>query len=135
MSIVDACAQFLQSASSAFPPKVRGLLTFGYRAYSLQRIQSLNSNARSTLPNRKTAESKAYRIGNSDLLRRSFPKLLSLLGFVREGDIIAVDFSDFGIVHVLLFAKQTQCGRALPLWFAVLPYGWTKEKSQSDFVV
>jgi hypothetical protein len=34
-----------------------------------------------------------------------------------------------------MFAKQTHSGRALPVWFAVLPYGWTKETSQNTFVV
>ncbi len=47
MSIVDSSAQFLKTVSPAFPKKVRGLLVFGYRALSLQRIQSVNSNARS----------------------------------------------------------------------------------------
>jgi len=108
---------------------------FGYKALSLQRIQSVNSNARSTVANTNTAESKAYRLGCSKLLRRAFPKLISHLGLVRNGDIIAVDFSDFGIVQVLMFAKQTHSGRALPIWFAVLPYGWTEETSQNTFVV
>lgn len=135
MSIVRAANQFLQDVSPAFPRKVHRLLTFGYRALSLQRIQSVNSNARSTIANRKTAESKAYRIGKSKLLRQAFPKLVARLGLVSPGDRIAVDFSDFGIVQVLMFAKQTRSGRALPLWFAVLPYGWTKETSQNSFVI
>lgn len=83
----------------------------------------------------KLLESKAYRLGLSRLLRDSFPKLISHLGLVRAGDIMAVDFSDFGLVQVLLFAKQTRSGRALPVWFAVLPYGWTKELSQNSFVI
>jgi hypothetical protein len=95
----------------------------------------MNSNARSTVANAKTAESKAYRLGLSRLLRTAFPKLISHLGLVQDGDIIAVDFSDFGLVQVLMFAKQTHEGRALPIWFAVLPYGWTKETSQNTFVV
>jgi hypothetical protein len=135
MSIVRAANQFLQAVSPAFPRKVHKLLTFGYQALSLQRIQSVNSNARSTVANRKTAESKAYRIGRSKLLRRAFPKLVTRLGLVTAGDRIAVDFSDFGIVQVLMFAKQTREGRALPVWFVVLPYGWTKETSQNSFVV
>jgi hypothetical protein len=108
---------------------------FGYKALSIQRIQSLNSNARSTVANTHTAESKAYRLGGSELLRRAFPGLITRLGLVEKDDIIAVDFSDFGIVQVLMFAKQTRSGRALPIWFAVLPYGWTKETSQNTFVL
>lgn len=135
MSIVDSSTQFLKTVSPVFPKKVRGLLVFGYKALSLQHIQSLNSNARSTVANAKTAESKAYRLGASKLLRRAFPKLISLLQLVADGDIIAVDFSDLGIVQVLMFAKQTHSGRALPIWFAVLPYGWTKETSQNTFVM
>jgi hypothetical protein len=135
MSIINSSNQFLQAVAPAFPRKVHKLLVFGYRALSIQRIQSLNSNARSTVANTKTAESKAYRLGGSNLLRRAFPQLISRLGLVRDGDIIAVDFSDFGLVQVLMFAKQTREGRALPIWFAVLPYGWTKETSQNAFVV
>jgi hypothetical protein len=135
MSILQAATTFLQTISVVFPRKVHGLLSFGYQALSLQRIQSLNSNARSTVANRKTAESKVYRIGKSGLLRRAFSQLPRYLGLVHEGDVIAVDFSDFGLVQVLMFAKQTRSGRALPLWFAVLPYHWTKEKSQNIFVI
>lgn len=134
MDIVRASSQFLQIVQPAFPKKVRGLVTFGYQALSLQRIQSVNSNARSVNPKRKTAESKAYRLSKSRLLRESFPKIISRLGLVKAGDRVAVDFSDFGIVQVLLFAKQTRQGRALPIWFKVLPYGWTKETSQNTFV-
>lgn len=134
MDIVRASAQFLQIVTPVFPRKVRRLVTFGYQALSLQRIQSVNSNARSVNPNRKTAETKAYRLAKSRLLRSSFPKLVGHLGLVHDGDRIAVDFSDFGIVQVLMFAKQTNGGRALPIWFKVLPYGWTKETSQNTFV-
>jgi hypothetical protein len=135
MDIVRVSAQFLQTVKPAFPRKVRGLFTFGYQSLSLQRIQSVNSNARSVTPNRKTAESKAYRLAKSRLLRQAFPKVVAQLGLVKEGDHIAVDFSDFGIVQVLMFAKQTRNGRALPIWFKVLPYGWTKETSQNLFVI
>lgn len=135
MSIINSSNQFLQTIAPVFPCKVHKLLVFGYRALSLQRIQSVNSNARSTVANNKTAESKAYRLGLSKLLRTSFPRLIARLGLVKDGDIIAVDFSDFGLVQVLMFAKQTHSGRALPIWFAVLPYGWTKETSQNTFVM
>jgi hypothetical protein len=134
MSIIKSSNQFLQTIAPAFPRKVHKLLVFGYRALSIQRIQSLNSNARSTVANTKTAESKAYRLGLSRLLRTAFPKLISRLDLVQNGDIIAVDFSDFGLVQVLMFAKQTHEGRALPIWFVVLPYGWTEELSQNSFV-
>jgi len=40
------------------------------------------------------------------------------LRIVNPGDIIAVDFSDFGNgVLALMFAKQTRKGRAIPLYF------------------
>lgn len=134
MDIVRASAQFLQTVRPVFPRKVRGLVTFGYQALSLQRMQSINSNARSLHINRKTAESKAYRLLKSRLLRQAFPKVITTLKLVTAGDAICVDFSDFGIVQVLMFAKQTNSGRALPIWFKVLPYGWTKEISQNTFV-
>jgi hypothetical protein len=134
MDIVRASAQFLQTVTPVFPRKVRGLVTFGYQALSLQRIQSVNSNARSVNLNRKTAESRAYRLAKSQLLRQAFPRLIDKLGLVQNGDHIAVDFSDFGIVQALMFAKRTDGGRALPIWFKVLPYGWTKETSQNAWV-
>lgn len=134
MDIVRASAQFLQTVTPVFPRKVRGLVAFGYQTLSLQRIQSVNSNARSIQPNRKTAESKAYRLTKSRLLRVAFPKLIGQLKLVQPGDHIAVDFSDFGIVQVLMFAKRTDEGRALPIWFKVLPYGWTEETSQNTWV-
>jgi hypothetical protein len=135
MNIINSSNQFLQIVAPVFPRKVHKLLVFGYRALSLQRIQSVNSNARSTVANAKTAESKAYRIGLSKLLRAAFPKLIRHLSLVHDDDIIAVDFSDFGLVQVLMFAKQTHSGRALPVWFAVLPYNWTEEKSQNTFIM
>lgn len=134
MDIVRASAQFLQTVKPAFPKKVQGLVTFGYQALSLQRIQSVNSNARSVSLNRKTAESKAYRTLKSRLLREAFPRVTARLGLVANGDHIAVDFSDLGIAQVLMFAKRTDEGRALPIWFKMLPYGWTKECSQNTFV-
>lgn len=89
MDIVRASAQFLQTVVPVFPRKVRGLVTFGYQALSLQRIQSVNSNSRSVTANRKTAESKAYRLAKSRLLRQAFPKLVAHLGLVQAGDRIA----------------------------------------------
>jgi Transposase DDE domain len=134
MNIVNASSQFLQTVKPVFPRKVQGLLTFGYQALSLQRIQSINSNARSINTNRKTAESRAYRLSKSKLLRQAFAKVAAHLELVNNGDNVSVDFSDFGIVQVLMFAKRTDKGRALPIWFKVLPYGWTKETSQNTFV-
>lgn len=135
MSILTATSDFLQTVSTVFPQKVHGLLELGYQALSIQRIVSLNSNARSTTNNIHMAEAKIQRLHKSSLLIRAFPRLISHLGLVKTDDAIAVDFSDFGLVQVLMFAKQTYSGRALPIWFAVLPYGWTKETSQNSFVI
>lgn len=101
MNTIIAANTFLQTAAPAFPKKVRGLFLFGYKAFSLQHIQSLNSNARSTIRKAKTAETKAYRVGCSRLLRAAFPGLITHLDLVKAGDVLAVDFSDFGI--------QTMC--------------------------
>jgi hypothetical protein len=120
MHIVKATNGFLQLAQPMFQKKVHRLLEFGFKSLSLQRIVSLNSNARATVPNRHTAESKAFRLTKTNRFLKLFPKLLSHLQLVEEGDSVAIDFSDFGGFWVLQFAKRTNDGRALPLYFEIL---------------
>lgn len=120
MHIVKATNGFLQLVQPYFQKKVHKLLEFGFKSLSLQRIVSLNSNARATVPNRHTAESKAFRLTKTDRFLKLFPQLICHLGLVKEGDTIAIDFSDFGGFMVLQFAKRTDDGRALPLYFEIL---------------
>jgi hypothetical protein len=70
--------------------------------------------------NRHTAESKAFRLLKANRFLKLFPHLVCRLGLVKEGDTVAIDFSDFGGFCVLQFAKRTDEGRALPLYFEIL---------------
>lgn len=133
-NIIQTTDGFLQIIKVVFPKKVHKLLEFGFKAVSLQRIVSLNGNARSSVANRHTAESKIYRLTKNLRFVKLFPKLLLKLNLISTADIIAVDFSDFGGLNVLMFAKQTKSGRAIPLYFAIITYPLT-EHSQNTFII
>ena len=67
-------------------------------------------------------------------IRRIFLSILKKLDMVKESDILAVDFSDFGNgFQVLMFAKQTKKGRAIPVYFEILHYP-IQTDSQNIFV-
>src|SRR6266446_6255682 len=117
--IIQNAEEFLQLIKGNFPRKVHRLLEFGFKTLSLQRIVSLNSNARSVVANMHTAESKIFRLTKNQRFIPLFPRLLILLDLIHEQDIIAVDFSDFGGIQVFMFGKQTHTGRTLPLFFSI----------------
>lgn len=133
-NIIQNADGFLQIVKIVFPKKIHKLLEFGFKAVSLQRIISLNFNARSSVANRHTAESKVYRLTKNGRFVKLFPKLLMNLKLIADADIIAVDFSDFGGLQVLMFAKQTKSGRAIPLYFKIITYPITKG-SQNIFII
>lgn len=133
-NIIENADGFLQAVKIVFPKKVHKLLEFGFKAVSIQRIVSLNSNARSSIANRHTAESKIYRLTKNVRFAKLFPKLLLLLKLISDGDVIAIDFSDFGGLQVLMFAKQTKSGRAIPLYFKIITYP-IAEGSQNIFII
>jgi len=134
MNIVKASNDFLQSLIPTFQPKIHTLLEFGFKSISLQRIVSLNSNARSSVSNPHTAESKIFRLTKTIRFLKYFPNLISQLGLLSNGDSVAIDFSDFGGFQVLMFAKRTNTGRALPVYFEILTYPIEKD-SQNIFVI
>ena len=134
MTIIQKSCAFLNILEPHVQKKVRLLFTFGFQALSIQRIKSLNSNARVTVKNTKTAESKIYRLSRNQRLLNLFPSLPFLLGLVKTNDLVNVDFSDFNRRQVLLFAKQTEQGRALPLFFDYLTYPIVKN-SQNTFII
>lgn len=134
MSIITKTCAFLQLTKIVFPKKVHKLLEFGFKTLSLQRIVSLNSNARSVIENTHTAESKIYRLTKNSQLANLFPKLLVYLKVIQSDDLIAVDFSDFNGIQILLFAKQTQQGRTIPLYFEQIIYPIEKD-SQNIFII
>lgn len=135
MSTLPKINEFLKLVSSKFKDKHLGQLKFGFQAVSLLPIHSLNSNARTTVINQHTAESKIFRLCKSQSLPAVFPDLISALGLIHEHDIANIDFSDFGMdKQVLMFAKQTKYGRAVPLYFETIQYP-IKKGSQNLFIV
>jgi hypothetical protein len=114
----------------------RKLFSFGFQALSLQDFVSLNSNARSIVGNRSTAESKIFRLVSNKTVSEYFPYIAASLGMVKPTDTVNVDFSSFCGFEVLMFAKQTLLGRAIPLYFAPLTYPiLLSEKSQTLFII
>jgi hypothetical protein len=100
----------------------------------VQRIVSLRSNARSTVANTHTAESRINRLTKNARFAPLFQRLLVLLDLIHEQDIIAVDCSNFGGIQVLMFGTQTQNGRTLPLFFTIIIYP-IDEGSQNIFII
>lgn len=92
MNIIAETNVFLQLAQPVFQRKVHKLLEFGFKSLSLQRIISLSSNARSTVSNRHTAESKIFRLTKTCRFLESFPDLIAHLGLLKSGDCVAIDF-------------------------------------------
>lgn len=115
-------------------PKWQPRFRFGFAAFSLRPIESLNANGRMLVQNRRTAETKVSRCLRTAYFSRLFPSLLRPLGLVQAGNCIAVDFSDFRGRQVLTFAKQTGEGRAIPLSFATIRYP-IAEGSQNTFII
>lgn len=134
MSIIQKSNAFLNSLHPHITKKVQGLFLFGYLALSIQRVVSLNANARTTVANTKTAESKIYRLSKNERLLALFPRLMTELKLVQENDLVNIDFSDFNGRQVLMFARQTEEGRAIPLYFDFIAYPM-EEGSQNIFVI
>jgi hypothetical protein len=117
------------------PKQIKKLHQFGLDILVGQSVTSLRSNARLTALPWATAKSKAWRLTKNRRFVSVFEKMTPALTSVSQGDAIAVDFSDFGNgFQVLMFAKQSQKGRALPLWFDALQYPIQKD-SQNLFVI
>lgn len=135
MNILARKREFLQPLVPMVPLKVTRLFRFGYDTLVGCEVQSSRANARRSTHLWNTAKSKMYRLlGNARMLS-VFPQLLASLTLVSKDDAVAVDFSDFGSDRqVLMFAKQTKRGRALPLYFEVLQYPIEKD-SQNLFVI
>jgi len=118
MNILKQKISFFQEASYFAPKQIQKLFSFGLEVFTLRRIQSLRSNARLSLFSWTAAKMKVFRLAANAKIPKIFPKILMYLNIVNPDDTIAVDFSDFGNgILVLLFAKQTKKGRAIPLYF------------------
>lgn len=134
MSIIQKSNAFLNSLQPHITKKVQGLFLFGYLALSIQRVVSLNANARMTAANTKTAESKIYRLSKNERILALFPRLMTELKLVQAHDLVNIDFSDFNGRQVLMFARQTEEGRAIPLYFDFITYP-VDEGSQNIFII
>jgi hypothetical protein len=135
MNILTRKREFLQSLAPSVPAKVSKLFSFGCDTLVGLEIVSTRANARTAALPWFTAKSKMWRLLGNDRIVSIFPKFLSTLALVSKDDIIAIDFSDFGNGRqVLMFAKQTKKGRAIPLYFEILEYPIERD-SQNLFVI
>jgi hypothetical protein len=110
------------------------MFELGIMAFSLQRFQSINSNARRSRKNAVAAERQVYRLLDVGM-RRVFARLVVKLFAITNESVIAVDFSVFHPFAVLCFALQTRDGRAIPVWVDVLRYPITSPTSQNLFIL
>lgn len=121
MDIVQQKWEFLNLCAAEVPVQRRKLFRFGVTVLALRAIISLRAQARIPSLKWNTAKSKIYRLTANTRMPQVFLRLLLHLGIVGARDILAVDFSDFGNgFQVLMFAKQTKKGRAVPVYFEIL---------------
>jgi len=136
MSILNQTYSFLQT--KILPHiflKHQKQFFFGFEALTLCPFVSLNANARMTISNRNTAESKIKRLVKNEKFLTYFPLLLKQLSLIKSADRINIDFSTFCGFQVLTFAKQTSLGRAIPVYIAAITYPIEKEESQTQFII
>lgn len=136
MSILKQSYEFLQTEILPIVSlKHQKQFRFGFSALTLTPFVSLNSNARTTVKNRNTAESKIKRlVGNIHMLSY-FPKFVKNLKIIKAHDRINVDFSTFCGFQVLTFAKQTSLGRAIPVYISAITYPINNPGSQTQFII
>ncbi len=117
-----------EKVSPVVPQKLTKLIAFGYNTLVATEIMSMRSNARLAPLKWATAKSKFWRLATSARIVPVFTRLLASLSLVTSDDMVAADFSDFKDGRqVLMLAKQTRKGRALPLYFEILEYPIEKD--------
>ena len=133
MNILKQKAVFFQEVSYFAQKQTQKLFSFGLQTFALKPIQSLRSNARLSSFSWYAVKMKTCRLAGNAKIPKIFPRILKHLNIVNRGDIIAVDFSDFGNgILALMFAKQTRKGRAIPLYFETyIP----KKDFQNPFII
>ena len=135
MNIVQRKWEFYHTLVSLAPKQVNKLFQFGLEVLCFQPIQSLRAHARLSSLQWHCAKTKMYRLCGSEKIVRVFPIILKHLAVVGRKDVIAVDFSDFGNgFEVLMFAKQTKKGKAIPLYFEILRYP-IADIGQNPFII
>jgi len=116
-NIVTETRSFLtDDIQNQIPNKLRGLFSFGVRAFTLQPLTSCNGNARlSHAGSKEAAQQQMYR-----LLRH--PRLFLLVWRVvakqielSADNLVNVDYSNLGPLAILGFGRQNRRGRATPV--------------------
>ena len=134
MNIIQKKWEFLNSTTHGVPPQLKKLYVFGLRTLAARDIRSLRASARLMDLNWHTAKAKSYRLTQNPRIASVFLSFVTAVHPVHDTDCVNVDFSDFGNgFQVLLFAKQTRRGRAIPLFFDVIQYPIPKD-SQNLFI-
>ncbi len=135
MNIVKQKWEFLNKTKEKVPLQISKLYLFGLETLVGRSIMSLRANARLIPLNWYTVKSKIYRLSANTRIPNIFLNLITSLSLISEKDVVAVDFSDFGNgFQVLMFAKQTHRGRAVPIYFEILRYPIEKN-SQNTFII
>lgn len=116
-------------------PKHKELFQFGIKAFSLRPFVSLNSNARTIIQNRNTAESKVYRLVTKEGFAASFLKIIKAIGIITKDSWVVGDFSSFCGFETLAFGWQTRLGRAIPIYANAITYPIREETSQNLFII
>ncbi len=136
MDIIQQKVAFCHQIMARVPKQISGLFRFGLEALSFQAIRSLRSSARLSPLRWHTAKTKMCRLLANPKIQNVFLEALVQLNVVNENDVIAVDFSDFkNGLQVLMFAKQTKKGRAIPVYFEILRHPIVEKNSQNLFVI
>jgi hypothetical protein len=119
---IESYKSFIQT--NCLPKIKRGQekqFLFGLSSLSIRPFVSLGSNARSTALSRSAAESKMYRLIRNPGLRQQLINLALSLSQPKPSDYVNVDHSEISGLSVLMFAKQTRAGRAMPLYLETMP--------------
>ena len=136
MDIIQQKVLFCHRVIPLVPKQIVGLFRFGLEALSFQTIKSLRSNARLMPLSWHTAKTKMCRLLANGKIHQVFLKLVLTLNIINQEDVIAVDFSDFkNGLQVLMFAKQTKKGRAIPVYFEILRHPIVEKNSQNLFII
>jgi len=123
MNIVKQKIEFCQQIALLAPKQTKKLFLFGLQVFVFREVTSMRRMSRLSPFKWNIAKSKNYRLTSNRKIRRIFIAILKKFDIVQEGDVLAVDFSDFGNgFQILMFAKQTKKGRAMPIYFEILHY-------------
>lgn len=112
--------QLVQSiVTTHVPLRLQQRIKGGIQAFSLQALDSINANGRSLAANRKTGESRVYRVLSD---KRTIPLLSRILkSLLSSGAILycSLDHSQFGPFCVAVLSISLRKGRSIPLWCQV----------------